>query len=363
MQKTDAILKQLTTLSPTILGLTLVRADGRPFFGFTPGQYATINFPDYRHLRGERSFSIASSATRHRELEFGIRVGGSYTKRLTTLQPGDRVHVRGPFGQFTMDPTYDRSVVLIAGGIGVTPFMSMIRTAAEANWSTEIRLIYAVRSLTDAAYHEELTTIAAKYPNLKVTYVVADQRVPEHSSYVAGRFTSDVLAAAVEQNPWGRTYYVCGPAGFMTAVNRMLKQSGVQPAAVRRERFSVATSAIIEPGTAVPAWAFAAWGIAAAMIFGVVVHVEQERREYVAAEAAAAAVVTPTTTETTTPVESTVITPTTTTPTTTTPAPTNSSTMPKNTSTTTTTPTTTVTPVQTTPTPIYYPMAPRTRLS
>lgn len=278
MQPTPAILRSVNELTPSIIGLSMVREDGLPFFAFQPGQYATISFPDYRVLRGERSFSIASSAMTPTELEFGVRIGGRYTQHLAHLVAGDRVTVRGPFGSFTLNPERDRSVVLIAGGIGVTPFLSMMRTAAAANWPTDIHLIYSVRSVADAAYLAELEQLQHTWPRLRVVYVVADGKIPNDGRFVAGRLTTDIIAAVTGGQPLGRSYYLCGPPGFMTAVTNLILSFGIRRDGIRRERFTVATSAIIEPGTLVPWWTFAAWGAATAIILGAIIHLEQERR-------------------------------------------------------------------------------------
>lgn len=355
MPQTHAILKSVTPLTPTILGLSFVPAKGGTFPAFLPGQYATLSFPEFQRLKGERSFSISSAASQLQQLDFGIRIGGPYTSTLRHLQPGDRAKIASPYGSFTMDLQRDQSAVMIAGGIGVTPFMSMIRTATDQQWKNDITLLYSVRSIEEAAYAEELDTLETENLHFHVLYVVADGVVPKKSNrHLAGRITPEVFSAAVEHNPFGRSYFLCGPPAFMSAMTRMMRQQGVPLGMIHSERFAVASSAIIEPRSIWPKLVFAGWGVASAVLLATVIHVEQERRE-IANISTNASINTTTSEVQTVPTVST-----------------NSSigVSPTNTNTT-TTPSTSVTtspttPQVTTPTstpPTYYPIQPRTRTS
>src|ERR1019366_8414409 len=84
---------------------------------FYPGQYAAISFYLGSRPSPTRCFSIVSSP-RDKYLQFAIRISGDFTTAASLLQPGDKVKVTGPYGQFTIDPEYDDSLVFIAGGIG-----------------------------------------------------------------------------------------------------------------------------------------------------------------------------------------------------------------------------------------------------
>ncbi len=279
MSRTRAIVSDIRPLTPSILELTLRRTDGKSFPFFQAGQYATLSFPAYDRLKSERSFSIAGSAAYPTELQFGIRVGGDYTSTLRYLQRGDRAVIGGPFGQFTFDTQRDQSAVFIAGGIGITPFMSMIRTATDTKLTNELILIYSVRSLSDAAYLDELQALEKRNPNLRVIYVVSDGNIPKKSnSYFAGRVSSELIAAAVQQNPWGRSFFMCGPSAFMTFTSKLLKEMGLPLGMIRSERFAVGSSALIERGSPIPKFTFAAWGVATAVLLTMIVRVEQVKR-------------------------------------------------------------------------------------
>lgn len=355
MKKYPAIIRNVERLTPSILRIE-VQPTGRTltFQPFIPGQYATVSFPTERRLKGERPFSIASSAANTRTLEFGIRTSGNWTSALHYLRPGMPATVSGPFGEFVLDHEYNHSAVMIAGGIGITPFMSMIRTATEMGWKNELTLLYSVRSLREAAYLPELAQLQEQNPGLSVVTVVSDGQVPKNGASIAGPITPQLIAQAVGKKVAGRSYFVCGPEGFMNIMMNHLETLGVYRRSIRSERFAVSSKSLIEPGSPMPKIVFAGWGLAAAMFLGVVVHGEQEHR---AALEAASVMSTPVdvvptttyiptdTTATNTPTPTPVVT----TPTTVTPAPTTSA------------PSTTPKPTVTTPkpTPTYTPPAPK----
>lgn len=280
MSKLAAQVAVIQSLTPTAVEVVLARENQDCFWNFQPGQYATVSFPAHPHLHGERSFSIASAPTDRATLRFGIRLGGRYTQALQTLQPGDPAVVNGPFGRFTFDEERDRSAVFIAGGIGVTPFLSMIRSASDRGLANELTLIYSVRSLADAPFLDELLQLERLNPRFRLVCAVSDGQITRQTNarFFPGRITAEILDAAVAGQSWARSYFLCGPPAFMNAMLGALKSRGIRRAAVKSERFSVGSSAIIEPGTMIPAYVFAAWSAVAVLVFGIIIKLEQANR-------------------------------------------------------------------------------------
>lgn len=268
--------------TPSVLDLSLVRNSATDFPEFAPGQYATLSFPQHPRLRGERSFSILSAPTNLKIIRFGIRMHGRYTSELKTLRPGDPVMVAMPYGSFTFDPLRDKSAVFLAGGIGVTPFLSMIRYATDNKLPKDLLLLYSFRSTDDAPFLDEIIRLTDKNPSLNSILAVSDNRLPKPAyRYVPGRITAEVLARSLDGKVAGRTFMVCGPPPFMSSMFELLKRLGLSKSDIRTERFSVGSSALIEPGTPMPALAFATWGVIAAIFFGVVLQKEQSKRKIV----------------------------------------------------------------------------------
>jgi len=280
MRRLKARVLSIKSVTPTVIDLSVARTSGRDFWGFEPGQYATISFPTHGRLNGERSFSIASSATDRSVLRFGIRVMGRYTQALRRVAQGDPVYVGGPFGQFTFDKDRDRYAVFFAGGIGITPFLSMIRTSTKLRLENEIILFYSVRSIKEAAYREELDRMQEINPRFHVIYAIGDGKLPKSNEYmIPGRFNDDIIADVLDKTYAGRSYFFCGPPPFMGAMRSILEMLGVEPLHLFQERFSVGSSKIFERGTPIPKYVMASWGIATMALFGFVYHAEHERRE------------------------------------------------------------------------------------
>jgi methionine sulfoxide reductase heme-binding subunit len=132
-------------------------------FNFLAGQYISVGVPKllYSDPKGaSRVFSISSSPNDKNKLSVAFRDSGSGFKRtLMELPLGSLVDIEGPFGYFTLPKDTSHPLVFIAGGIGITPFLSMIRLATEQKLAHKITLLYANRNAGSAAYLEELTTI------------------------------------------------------------------------------------------------------------------------------------------------------------------------------------------------------------
>lgn len=127
MQKLRCRIRDVPMITPTVIEVRLASIAGSKL-SYAAGQYATLSFPSVERLRSNRPFSFVSAPTDN-DVRFGIRIGGPFTRALSRLQPGDLAVVTGPFGRFTLDRATQAGIVLLVGGIGVTPFLSMVREA------------------------------------------------------------------------------------------------------------------------------------------------------------------------------------------------------------------------------------------
>lgn len=132
-------------------------------FNFLAGQYIRVSVPEL--LRSDpkgaaRVFSIASSPNDKNKISIAFRDSRNGFKRtLLKLPPGSLVDIEGPFGYFTLPKNSSQPIIFIAGGIGITPCLSMIRYATEEKLAHPITLLYANRNAESAPYLEELRTI------------------------------------------------------------------------------------------------------------------------------------------------------------------------------------------------------------
>jgi predicted ferric reductase len=138
---------------------------------YEPGKFAFISAKDHPEIPSEHHpFSISSSPVK-RELRFSFRAVGDYTRMLRRIRKGERVDVYGPFGQFTLHRLgYHRTLILVAGGIGVTPFLSMLAFETTNDEDRRMWLFYSVRAEKDAVYDQTIQEQAASASS-RIEYV------------------------------------------------------------------------------------------------------------------------------------------------------------------------------------------------
>jgi predicted ferric reductase len=191
---------------------------------FTPGQFIVLAFGG-RTAWQRRPFSI-SSAPGDRRLEVTVKASGDYTALLVDeLRPGVPAKVVGPFGGFDYRRGGPRQI-WIAGGIGVTPFMSWLRSLDDT-FDRDVDFFSSVREPGEAVYRDEIEAAAARHPSIRTHFVFTD---------TDPRLTArDVLSTVpAGPAPW---IYMCGPPPMMKALARGLRQGGVPPGHVRWEEF------------------------------------------------------------------------------------------------------------------------------
>jgi len=237
MHKYRVYKNELTTRTSRFL--TLICEEGERPLLYEPGQYAAISLHDKSRPTATRCFSIASSPAQQRTLQFGIRVGGKYTRALERLKEGDIVTIRGPFGRFVLNSHIDEDLVLFAGGIGISPFMSMLRYANDLHLKNKIHLVYSCRNQEDIPFFEELTQLERDNPYLKITYTITDgvQDRLNGAHVISGRLNKSNFG---ELGIGGdsETYMICGPRLYMKAMKTLLTYNGVPKNRILSEAFS-----------------------------------------------------------------------------------------------------------------------------
>ncbi|MBW4061461.1 FAD-dependent oxidoreductase [Candidatus Saccharibacteria bacterium] len=136
-------------INASTLLVTLRSRDANQLIAFQPGQYAAISFFKGGRPTPARCFSIVSSPTEQEILQFSMRTRGPFTRGLSAAQIGDVVDVRGPFGCFVLDIARYTDVVLLAGRIGITPFMSVASFATSIQATKRIALLYSCTTQDD----------------------------------------------------------------------------------------------------------------------------------------------------------------------------------------------------------------------
>jgi ferredoxin-NADP reductase len=153
------------------------------------------------------------------------------------LRPGFPLELRGPIGGwFAWDPAAAGPVLLVAGGSGVVPLMSMIRARAEAGSRAPFRLVYSVRGPETALYTAELAERSQAGDGLEVSYVYT-RTAPPGARVRVGRLTPVVLATPGWTREAAPAVFICGPTGFVEAAASLLVKAGHDAGVIKTERF------------------------------------------------------------------------------------------------------------------------------
>lgn len=206
-------------------------------FTYLPGQFLTVTVePDGEPVK--RSYTIASSPTERAYCEITVKreEQGIVSRFLhERVAEGDTVEITAPSGKFTFTGEDATSVVLIAGGVGVTPMMSAVRFLAGRSWPGEVFFFYAVRSEAEVIYREELEYLRKRHRKLRLMLVV-EEAASADWPYARGRITRALLEANVPELRT-RRIHICGPPPMMSAVQGLLMEVGVPPERIHTEVF------------------------------------------------------------------------------------------------------------------------------
>jgi predicted ferric reductase len=216
---------------------TLVLApEGHAGFRFEPGQFGWLILGRSPFALTQHPFSISSSAAGPGRIAFTIKARGDFTATVGRVAPGTRAYVDGPYGLFTMERHGGSGFVLIAGGVGITPLISMVRTMADRGDARPVTLVYGNKDWEGVTFREELEALS-KRMNLRVVHVL--EQPPGGWAGEKGFVTAELLRRHLPAGYEGLRYFVCGPAPMMDAMERELASLGVPDARVVTERFEM----------------------------------------------------------------------------------------------------------------------------
>ena len=237
--------------TPGVKTFRLAHRDGGPLpFDYLPGQFLNVQVPAGDGGKWvKRSYTIASSPTQAAFCEISVKRDpeGVVSRYLhDKLRPGDELRIAAPYGRFTFTGDEDESIVLIGGGIGITPLMSVVRYLTDRGWGGEIVLFFGFRTPADFVFREELDRLSRRHDNLRV---VATASRPEGSDWKgrAGRIGPDLVREIVPDVA-GRRVHLCGPRPMMDTTREFLLELGVAPDRIRFESFGpAAPTPVAEP--------------------------------------------------------------------------------------------------------------------
>jgi predicted ferric reductase len=214
----------------------VMRPEGHAGFRFAPGQFGwlTLWASPFRITGHPFSFS-SSAAVADGRVEMTIRNLGDFTARIPRVTVGERVYLDGPYGAFTIDRNPADMHVLIAGGVGITPMMSILRTLADRGDQRPVRLLYGSKDWESITFREELEVLEQRL-NLTVVHVLAQP--PEHWTGERGFIDAALFKRHLPAPYAEHEYFICGPNPMMDAIENALGELGVPLAKYHSERYS-----------------------------------------------------------------------------------------------------------------------------
>lgn len=205
---------------------------------FKPGQFAWVSLARSPWSMQEHPFSIASSAERAQQIDLSIKALGDFTATIKDVQPGQRVWVDTPYGSFGIDERPDAErYVFIAGGVGIAPIISMLRTLADRGDRRPLILFYGNRVWDRVALREELDALAQRL-TLKIVHVLLEP--PPGWTGETGLITAEILSRHLQTGSVQAAhteYFLCGPNPMTHSVEKVLAGLGVPDHRIHCEIF------------------------------------------------------------------------------------------------------------------------------
>jgi predicted ferric reductase len=208
-------------------------------FDFVPGQFQFITLLRKGDLPvEEHHWTISSSPTEKGSVSSTIKELGDFTATIGQTKPGDSAVVHGPFGRFSyMLHPEERDLVFVAGGIGITPLMSMLRHMRDTRIAMPVLLLYANRNQEEIAFHQELTEMErGASPSLKVIHLLS--KPAQGWTGEKGRLDREKIKRYCGADLKDKSFYLCGPPGMVSATIENLRSLGVSDGRMHVEIFS-----------------------------------------------------------------------------------------------------------------------------
>lgn len=201
---------------------------------YKPGQFFFVSIK-----QGEKElthhFSFSSSPTEPEYFEFTKKfTDHEYSLALNASKPGDWARIDAPYGQFTFEGEYPK-IALLAGGIGITPFISICKNATDKKLNSKITLFFGCKTQSDIAFYKELEAMQQQNPNLDIHFIVA-----QPSSDWKGA-TGIISAEMIHQELPDfkeNVFFTCGPPAMVKAMETMIQNLGLPNEQMKKEYFT-----------------------------------------------------------------------------------------------------------------------------
>lgn len=231
------VLTRLHRQNKNVFDLEFEHLSGTPL-NYHAGQYVFLTFVNSALPKQSHPFSISSAPGEDHRLALTIKQSGDYTELLPNLKAGDQAALEGPYGHFYMqyDTDADTPLVFLAGGIGVTPLMSIIREQVKAGRNRKMILLWALAEKDDALFLEELENMRKDFPEFSYWITLSREQA---DGFHHGRISKELLeeAGVTALDGYGE-YFLCGPLPMMRSAKTLLLENGISLEHIHMEEFS-----------------------------------------------------------------------------------------------------------------------------
>jgi ferredoxin-NADP reductase len=232
MQKTDKKLYTVTGTvaeAPGVSTLQLACAGRAP--SYIPGQFITVYLPELGTPEG-KAYSISSAPGE--PLGITVSARGEFSRRLCALGPGDTFLASAPSGYFYSESATS-TLVMLAAGIGIAPFRSVMLDAAKKNTARPLLLFYSNRTIADTVFDGMLGKLAAAHQSVGVNrFITREENLPV--GVTRGRISAEAVLRAIGEAP-DPEFFICGSISFVRDMWRGLKSAGISEDRLYTEAF------------------------------------------------------------------------------------------------------------------------------
>lgn len=233
------VVNEIRSVTPQVTSLVLApRRRRAPGLRFRPGQFAWLRLDHPWGPLEYHPFTIVSGAHERRRLEFRVRHVGDFTTTVRNLTRGRRVYVDGPYGSFNDDHERAAALILVAGGVGITPMISILRTLAARGDTRPVCLLVGARTADELMFHEECRRLQQDLA-LEVIEVLSSP--PPGWPGVTGRIDQGLIAAVLSgrRRYVGAHAFICGPPAMTRDVRAALLGRGLPAERIHTEQFEL----------------------------------------------------------------------------------------------------------------------------
>jgi len=211
------------------------------WIAFHPGQHVDVRLTAEDGYQAHRAYSVASAPSSEGTIELVIERldDGEVSPYFHEVAaPGDRVELRGPFAEhFVWRPDSDGAALLVAGGSGVAPFLSMARERAHHTALPPMLLVYSARTWDDVIHRDALLDLERRPLGLTVLFCITRERAPRPTDF-SRRIDAEIIGVALERlATTPDVAFACGASRFVGRVADLLVAHGIAPATIRTERY------------------------------------------------------------------------------------------------------------------------------